>query len=263
MCGCPCRCVCVHVSGVSLEAGCWHSTAAYVASHHQLLNLTFERVVVVISSTEKGRNMQLSLCTSYFNSQLYSCLLIIVHCTYGRLPEKLMKSLMCLCTVQGGCPCLGVSVGLSVSVQVCVCPVQKDDTQEKIAVRWYKVQLTLRENAVKAKKKEQQQQQMGRGHKRCAMQKFKKAPNIQQGLTFCTMEKKKKKKRTVTVTVTTTTKPANSFLYNIPFIVKRAFFSDKRFLSFSDLSNSSVTSFTSCSAFSTRVANRSLSSISV
>ena len=36
-------------TGVSLEAGYQRSTAACVASHHQLLSLTFKRVVVVIS----------------------------------------------------------------------------------------------------------------------------------------------------------------------------------------------------------------------
>ena len=35
--------------------------AAYVASHRQLLNLTFKKVVVVISSTETGRNNYESL----------------------------------------------------------------------------------------------------------------------------------------------------------------------------------------------------------
>ena len=43
-------------AGVSLEAGYWWSTTAYLASHRRLLNLTFKRVVVVISSTETGRN---------------------------------------------------------------------------------------------------------------------------------------------------------------------------------------------------------------
>ena len=51
------------ITGVSLEAGYWWSTAAYVASHRLLLNLTFKRVVVVISSTstEMGRNNYESL----------------------------------------------------------------------------------------------------------------------------------------------------------------------------------------------------------
>ena len=44
----------IELAGVSLEAGYWWSTTGYVASHHRLLNLTFERVVVVISSTETG-----------------------------------------------------------------------------------------------------------------------------------------------------------------------------------------------------------------
>ena len=71
---------------------------------------------------------------------------------------------VCKCLCVGGCPCLGVSVyclcvcivqcrWVSVSdlcLCRCVCPEQKGDTREKIAVRWYKVQLTLRENAVKA-----------------------------------------------------------------------------------------------------------------
>ena len=48
-------------SGVSLEAGYRPSTAAYIASHHRLLNLTFKRVVVVISRTETGRNNYESL----------------------------------------------------------------------------------------------------------------------------------------------------------------------------------------------------------
>ena len=48
-------------SGVSLEAGYRRSTAAYIASHRRLLNLTFKRVVVVISSTETGRNNYESL----------------------------------------------------------------------------------------------------------------------------------------------------------------------------------------------------------
>ena len=48
-------------TGVSLEAGYQWSTAACVASHHQLLSLTFKRVVVVISSTETGRNIYESL----------------------------------------------------------------------------------------------------------------------------------------------------------------------------------------------------------
>ena len=48
-------------AGVSLEAGYRRSTAAYVASHRRLLNLTFKRVVVVISSTETGRNNYESL----------------------------------------------------------------------------------------------------------------------------------------------------------------------------------------------------------
>ena len=48
-------------SGVSLEAGYRRSTATYVASHCRLLNLTFKRVVVVISSTETGRNNYESL----------------------------------------------------------------------------------------------------------------------------------------------------------------------------------------------------------
>ena len=77
------------LTGVSLEAGYRRSTAAYVASHRRLLNLTFKRVVVVISSTETT----MSLCTSYFNSQLYSRLLI----TYGRLLKKIMKPLTLLC----------------------------------------------------------------------------------------------------------------------------------------------------------------------
>ena len=72
-------------AGVSLEASYRRSTAAYVASHCRLLNLTFKRVVVVISSTETT----MSLCTSYFNSQLYSCLLI----TYGLLLQNSMKPL--------------------------------------------------------------------------------------------------------------------------------------------------------------------------
>ena len=48
-------------AGVSLEAGYQWSTTTYVASHHWLLNLTFKRVVVVISSTETGRNNYESL----------------------------------------------------------------------------------------------------------------------------------------------------------------------------------------------------------
>ena len=75
-------------AGVSLEADYQRSTVAYVVSHRRLLNLIFKRVVVVISSTEMGRNNYESL-TSYFNSQLYICLLI----TYGRLLKKLMKPL--------------------------------------------------------------------------------------------------------------------------------------------------------------------------
>ena len=72
-------------TGVSLEVGYQRSTTAYVASHHWLLNLTFKRVVVVISSTETT----MSLCTSYFYLQLYSRLLI----TYGHLLKKIMKPL--------------------------------------------------------------------------------------------------------------------------------------------------------------------------
>ena len=48
-------------AGVSLEAGYQRSTIAYVTSHRQLLNLTFKRVVIVISSTEMGRNNYESL----------------------------------------------------------------------------------------------------------------------------------------------------------------------------------------------------------
>ena len=50
-------------SGVSLEAGYWQSTTAYIASHCRLLNLAFKTVVVVvvISSTEMGRNNYESL----------------------------------------------------------------------------------------------------------------------------------------------------------------------------------------------------------
>ena len=48
-------------TGVSLEAGYRWSTTAYVASHRRLLNLTFKRVVVVISSTETVRNNYESL----------------------------------------------------------------------------------------------------------------------------------------------------------------------------------------------------------
>ena len=78
------------ITGVSLEAGYRWSTAAYVASHRQLLNLTSKRVYssCIISSTETGRNNYESL-TSYFNLQLYGGLLI----TYGRLLKKLMKLL--------------------------------------------------------------------------------------------------------------------------------------------------------------------------
>ena len=47
--------------GVSIEASYRQSTAAYVASHHQLLNLTFKGVVDVISSTETDRNNYESL----------------------------------------------------------------------------------------------------------------------------------------------------------------------------------------------------------
>ena len=39
----------------------YQSTTAYVASHCRLLNLTFKKVVVVISSTETGRNNYESL----------------------------------------------------------------------------------------------------------------------------------------------------------------------------------------------------------
>ena len=57
-----CRCQrLIKKSGVSLEAGYWRSTVAYFASHCRLLNLTFKRVVVVISSTEMGRNNNESL----------------------------------------------------------------------------------------------------------------------------------------------------------------------------------------------------------
>ena len=58
---CPSNNLICPSSGVSLEAGYWRSTAAYVASHRQLLNLTFKKVVVVISSTETGRNNYESL----------------------------------------------------------------------------------------------------------------------------------------------------------------------------------------------------------
>ena len=51
----------IYFTRVSLEAGYWWSTTAYVASHRQLLNLTFKRVVVVISSTEMGRDNYESL----------------------------------------------------------------------------------------------------------------------------------------------------------------------------------------------------------
>ena len=51
-----CVCVTYHNQGFSLEASYRRSTAAYVVSHRRLLNLTFKRVVLVISSTETGRN---------------------------------------------------------------------------------------------------------------------------------------------------------------------------------------------------------------
>ena len=75
--------------GVSLEAGYQWSTAAYVASHRRLLNLTSKRVVVVIYQVQKRAETTMSLCTPYFNSQLYCHLLI----TYGRLLKNLMKPL--------------------------------------------------------------------------------------------------------------------------------------------------------------------------
>ena len=48
-------------AGTSLEASYPQSTAAYIASHHRLINLTFKRVVVVMPSTEMGRNNYESL----------------------------------------------------------------------------------------------------------------------------------------------------------------------------------------------------------
>ena len=49
-------------AGVLVEAGYWRSTAAYFVSHCRLLNFTFKRVVVVVvSSTEMGRNNYESL----------------------------------------------------------------------------------------------------------------------------------------------------------------------------------------------------------
>ena len=53
--------LCHLFAGVSLEASYRRSTAAYVTSHCRLLNFTFKRVVVVISSTETGKNNYESL----------------------------------------------------------------------------------------------------------------------------------------------------------------------------------------------------------
>ena len=63
-------------AGVSLEAGYQQSTAAYVASHRRLLNLTFKRVVVV-----KWAETTMSLCTSYLNGPFAT----MGHVTYPSL----------------------------------------------------------------------------------------------------------------------------------------------------------------------------------
>ena len=66
---------------VSLEAGYQQSTATYTASHRRLVNLTFKRVVVVISSTETDRN-------NYESSYLAAIRPPTYYSTYGHLLKK-------------------------------------------------------------------------------------------------------------------------------------------------------------------------------